>query len=229
MASSGGIFIFEQGLEFLSGVVQSAHHRAERAVHDAGNFLVRKPLHILEDHDLAVFVGKLAEGEFDFHAQFAIGERFVGGLVHFGRGRRGWIDAVSAEDVVVELARAFDAALAGPVVDRIVGDAVEPCRETGLGLEAWEGVPRFDEDLLGEVPCIGFVVDHVANHGEYATAVTGDQGIVCGEVPLLGLDDECPILVRSIGMGVRNPRSVRERAGVGRNFAGLIHLDLPEF
>jgi hypothetical protein len=62
-------------------------------------------------------------------------------------------------------------------------------------------MPCLDEDLLGEVPCIGFVVDHVADHGEYPTPVSGDQSIVCCEVPLLGLGDECPILVEGFRAG----------------------------
>ena len=87
------------------------------------------------------------------------------------------------EDLVIQLAGAFDFPFPGPIIDHVVGDAVKPGGEARLRLEAGQRVPCLDEDLLGEVPRVGFLVDHVADHGENSSPVTGYQRVIGTEVP----------------------------------------------
>ncbi len=75
---------------------------------------------------------------------------------------------------------AADPFAAEPVAGGVVGDAVEPRGELGALFEIWEGAPCLDEDLLGEVPCIGFVASHVVDHGVDAGAVADHELLESG-------------------------------------------------
>ena len=116
----------KHGLEFLAGVVKSTHDGADGTFHDLGDLLVGETLDVLEDDDLTVVIGKFVECGLDLGAQFIAGQCIVrtgGGL---GSGGGGSVDALGAEDLVVEFTGTLDLAFAGPVADEVVGDSIEP-------------------------------------------------------------------------------------------------------
>ena len=168
--------VCEEGLQAFTGVEETAHDGAEGATGGVGDFLIGEPVDFLHEDDGAVFRGEFGEGVADAEAEFLVFEGLVGVLDPVGDGdcsgfRGGGGGVIEFGGGVA----AADAFTAEPVAGGVVGDAVEPCGELGAFFEAWEGTPRLDEDLLGEVPCIGFVASHVVDHGVDAGAVADHE------------------------------------------------------
>src|ERR1700730_3502616 len=111
-----------------------------------------------------------------------------------GRGT----DLFQLKGVVELCARAFNMFLAQPIDRHVHYDPINPRVKGGVAAEAFDRLPRLDKALLGQVPGVLFVMDHVVNHSENSCPVTGYQLIKC--LGLAGLTPLDQIHVRYISL-----------------------------
>ena len=86
---------------------------------------------------------------------------------------------------IVKLGAALDFAGSQPIEGGIVGDAVDPGGKRRLALEPWQCFPCFEKRILGQVPSIGFAVDHGDNMTIDPGTMARDQHIKRGGVTAL--------------------------------------------
>ncbi len=51
-----------------------------------------------------------------------------------------------------------------PIIDDIVADTEHLYRKLHTIFNFWQSLPCFQEGILGQIPCISFVMDHVHYH-----------------------------------------------------------------
>src|SRR5262245_42385191 len=74
LESSGFIsfqIVGQEGLQLLASVKEPGTHRADVAIHDGGDFLVRQPLHVVQRDHQAVDRGELLHRRVELLLEFA--------------------------------------------------------------------------------------------------------------------------------------------------------------
>src|SRR4051794_24800785 len=83
-------------------------------------------------------------------------------------------------DCIIEFrSGALHLLFAEPIDGDICDDSIDPSIERRLATEIPDGFPRLKEAVLGKVPGVLLVMNHVINHAKNTVAITGYQLVEC--------------------------------------------------
>ena len=92
---------------------------------------------------------------------------------------RGGIDFAQLNRVIKFCAGAFDLFFSQPIDGHIHNDPVHPGVKRRLTAKAADRFPSLHKTVLGQIPSVLFVMDHIINHSENACSVTSYQLVEC--------------------------------------------------